>query len=231
MHWSGSRRTFASMAKLERFRGHFYNWYDTSDLRALEPKYISSVDSGNLAGHLIALGNACHEIAAGPIGNQNWVSGLEDTVALVRDSARLLTEERRAPSAAHARLNEAIDAFAATLRNAPSTPAEHRSTSVGYGADGRRARRPARAPGRWNATARPRRKSSSGRRPCVRSVLAHRQDIDLLMPWASLLTPEILAGDEIAALLDAMPTLGCAPGALRGGVAHAREPPARAAGK
>ena len=34
--------TFATMAKLERFRGHFYNWYDTSDLRALEPKYVSS---------------------------------------------------------------------------------------------------------------------------------------------------------------------------------------------
>ena len=68
--------TFATMAKLERFRGHFYNWYDTSDLRALEPKYVSSVDSGNLAGHLIALGNACREIAAGPIGNQNWISGL-----------------------------------------------------------------------------------------------------------------------------------------------------------
>ena len=62
--------TFATMAKLERFRGHFYNWYDTSDLRALEPKYVSSVDSGNLAGHLIVLGQACREIVAGPIGNR-----------------------------------------------------------------------------------------------------------------------------------------------------------------
>ena len=58
--------TFATMGKLERFRGHFFNWYDTSDLRPLEPKYVSSVDSGNLAGHLIALGNACREIAAAP---------------------------------------------------------------------------------------------------------------------------------------------------------------------
>ena len=45
------------MNGLEQFRGHFYNWYDTHDLRPLEPKYISSVDSGNLAGHLIVLGN------------------------------------------------------------------------------------------------------------------------------------------------------------------------------
>ena len=62
--------TFASMKKLERYRGHFYNWYDTSDLRALEPKYVSSVDSGNLAGHLIALGNACREIARNQPANQ-----------------------------------------------------------------------------------------------------------------------------------------------------------------
>ena len=47
------------MNRLERFRGHFYNWYDTLDLRPLDPKYVSSVDSGNLAGHLIALWNAC----------------------------------------------------------------------------------------------------------------------------------------------------------------------------
>ena len=47
------------MERLQRFRGHFYNWYDTRDLRPLEPAYVSSVDSGNLAGHLIALANAC----------------------------------------------------------------------------------------------------------------------------------------------------------------------------
>src|SRR5208282_5454807 len=54
--------TFATMNRLERFRGHFYNWYETRDLRALEPKYVSSVDSGNLAGHLIAVANACREM-------------------------------------------------------------------------------------------------------------------------------------------------------------------------
>ena len=56
--------TLETMNGLERFRGHFYNWYDTHDLRPLDPKYVSSVDSGNLAGHLIALGNACREMIA-----------------------------------------------------------------------------------------------------------------------------------------------------------------------
>ena len=42
--------TLATMSRLEQCHGHFYNWYDTQDLRPLEPRYVSSVDSGNLAG-------------------------------------------------------------------------------------------------------------------------------------------------------------------------------------
>ena len=52
--------TFATMARMPKHRGHFYNWYNTRDLGPLDPQYVSSVDSGNLAGHLIALANACH---------------------------------------------------------------------------------------------------------------------------------------------------------------------------
>ena len=53
--------TLATMQRMQRFRGHFYNWYDTRDLRPLDPRYVSSVDSGNLAAHLIAVANACRE--------------------------------------------------------------------------------------------------------------------------------------------------------------------------
>ena len=52
-------QTLATMQKMPRFRGHFYNWYDTNDLRVLSPSYVSTVDSGNLAGHLIAVAQAC----------------------------------------------------------------------------------------------------------------------------------------------------------------------------
>lgn len=41
---------------LEKWRGHLYNWYDTATLRPLRPRYVSTVDSGNLRGCLIALG-------------------------------------------------------------------------------------------------------------------------------------------------------------------------------
>ena len=48
--------TLATMGRLERFRGHLYNWYGTDTLRPLEPRYVSTVDSGNLAGHLLVVG-------------------------------------------------------------------------------------------------------------------------------------------------------------------------------
>jgi cyclic beta-1,2-glucan synthetase len=47
--------TLRTMDGLERHRGHFYNWYDTQTLQPLPPLYISTVDSGNLAGHLLTL--------------------------------------------------------------------------------------------------------------------------------------------------------------------------------
>ena len=56
-------RTMETMARLRRYRGHFYNWYDLKDLHVLEPAYISTVDSGNLAGHLLALRQALLALA------------------------------------------------------------------------------------------------------------------------------------------------------------------------
>ncbi len=81
--------TLSSMNRLERFRGHFYNWYDTRDLRPLDPKYISTVDSGNLAGHLIALGNSCTEMIKRPLIDSQWKNGINDTLLLVRETLDL----------------------------------------------------------------------------------------------------------------------------------------------
>ncbi len=58
--------TLGTVTRLEHHRGHLFNWYDTHDLRALEPKYVSSVDSGNLVGAFITLANALRELAGGP---------------------------------------------------------------------------------------------------------------------------------------------------------------------
>jgi len=84
--WAGFRQTverleatLASMQRMPRYRGHFLNWYDTRDLRALEPQYVSAVDSGNFAGHLIALANACEEPS---VCNADPREGLRDLTAL-----------------------------------------------------------------------------------------------------------------------------------------------------
>ncbi|HEX9421310.1 MAG TPA: glucoamylase family protein, partial [Methylomirabilota bacterium] len=112
--------TLRTMQRLERFRGHFFNWYDTTDLRPLDPRYVSSVDSGNLAGHLIALGHACREIIERPLLPQAVLSGIEDVALLVRESARVSAVGRRARSISRQRLDGALDAVLA----AATGPAE-----------------------------------------------------------------------------------------------------------
>ncbi len=83
--------TFASMNKLARFKGHFVNWYATEDLHALAPVYVSSVDSGNLAGHLIALANACGEWIVAPVLT-DVREGLMDALRLAREAIDALPD-------------------------------------------------------------------------------------------------------------------------------------------
>ena len=94
--WAGTTETLerleatlGSMQKLARFKGHFFNWYGTQDLRTLDPVYVSSVDSGNLAGHLIALANACEEWSDAPLG-LHARAGMKDALRLARDAAGAL---------------------------------------------------------------------------------------------------------------------------------------------
>ncbi|MET0598352.1 MAG: glucoamylase family protein [Mesorhizobium sp.] len=88
--------TLDTLDKMERARGHFYNWYETRTLNPLHPLYISSVDSGNLAGHLIALAAACQEWAEAPaVHLQGDFDGLLDTVAILEESLEALPDDRR----------------------------------------------------------------------------------------------------------------------------------------
>ncbi len=77
-------QTLTTMQRLPRFRGHLYNWYDTSDLRVLDPAYVSSVDSGNLAGHLIAVAQTCQEWQTHPSAPD--LRGLHDALILAQEA-------------------------------------------------------------------------------------------------------------------------------------------------
>jgi len=110
--------TLATMSGLERLRGHFYNWYDTQDLRPLEPRYVSSVDSGNLAGHLIALGSALREMVTAPAVGLGWLAGLDDALEVARESLRALPDDRRTHTVTPKHLEEALDSLSTTVRAA-----------------------------------------------------------------------------------------------------------------
>lgn len=86
--------TLQTMRKLPRHRGHFFNWYATQDLRVLEPAYVSAVDSGNLAGHLIVLANACEAWVNGGIA-PNARLGMTDSLQLARRALSTLTGDHR----------------------------------------------------------------------------------------------------------------------------------------
>ncbi len=77
-------QTLATLQRIPKFRGHLYNWYDTQDLRVLDPAYVSSVDSGNLAGHLIAVAQACQEWQGKRPAPSVRHEGLADTLSLAR---------------------------------------------------------------------------------------------------------------------------------------------------
>ncbi|TIU82307.1 MAG: protein ndvB, partial [Mesorhizobium sp.] len=73
--------TMTTIENMPRDRGHLYNWYDTTTLKPLYPLYISAVDSGNLAGHLVAVAAACAEWAEAPsVHLQGDFEGILDTV-------------------------------------------------------------------------------------------------------------------------------------------------------
>ncbi|MHB1300729.1 MAG: GH36-type glycosyl hydrolase domain-containing protein [Burkholderiales bacterium] len=104
-----AENTLATMEKLECYRGHFYNWYDTRTLQPLYPQYVSSVDSGNLLGSLLTLQVGLAELKDQPVLSPNAFHGLQDTlrvlaehvpsttpdlareIRLLQDSLRLLT--------------------------------------------------------------------------------------------------------------------------------------------
>ncbi|MBN1594457.1 cyclic beta 1-2 glucan synthetase [candidate division FCPU426 bacterium] len=108
-----SERTLHTLQSMERFRGHFYNWYDTQTLRPLEPRFISSVDSGNLAGHLLVLRQGLLAMADLPIVPENVFAGQIDTFAVFEEVISR-TGPKRSPE-----LKEKIGLFGRHLMEKP----------------------------------------------------------------------------------------------------------------
>lgn len=94
--------TFGTLDQLPRHRGHFLNWYDTETLAPLPPRYVSTVDSGNLAGHLLTLRQGLLALVDAPVLAPHTFDGLADTLGV-------LDEERQRLRAGDAPLAEALN--------------------------------------------------------------------------------------------------------------------------
>ena len=86
--------TFNTMNLLEKYQGHFLNWYDTQSLTPLKPLYVSSVDSGNLSGHLLTLQQGLLTLPDQKILGNRLFDGINDTL-------QILIEEAGKPIPAH----------------------------------------------------------------------------------------------------------------------------------
>lgn len=118
--------TFAAMGKLDRFHGHFLNWYDTKTLTPLTPQYVSTVDSGNLAGHLLALKQSCIEVGERAVFDRRVIEGLSATVSLMHEEAAKIGAVRQSTGAVTLKqLRGEIQQCVATLSDdAPKTLSE-----------------------------------------------------------------------------------------------------------
>ncbi|HVG92823.1 MAG TPA: glucoamylase family protein, partial [Planctomycetota bacterium] len=109
------RSAFDALGRLQRHRGHFYNWYETHHLAPLEPRYVSTVDSGNLVASFWALATGCEEVADTRVARPAQREGILDTIDVLRETLERSKAFARATGARAARaaldaLRERVDA-------------------------------------------------------------------------------------------------------------------------
>jgi cellobiose phosphorylase len=192
-----TEEAFATMQRLEKYRGHFYNWYDTRGAGALQPLYVSTVDSGNLAGHLLTLASGLRELPDERIFGPGAFGGLRDTLGIIRGLApkdaamdRLDAELKKAPAtlaAASALLGSAVEQASRIAASLPATNKE----LTGWG------------------------------QALSRECEAHRDDLLLLAPWLDLPPPGAAFGEPLGEGKEVPP--GAAQGGPKSPLATLRE--------
>ena len=120
--------TITTLEKMEKYRGHLINWYHTDTLKTLGQRYVSTVDSGNLAGHLVAVSSALREWAEAPSAHlQANLDGLGDVAGILRDALKDLPDDRKNVRPLRRRLEERITGFTTALA---SVKREHEFASI-----------------------------------------------------------------------------------------------------
>ncbi|MDS0526686.1 glycosyl transferase [Clostridium sp. SHJSY1] len=71
------------MSKLQMYNGHYFNWYDTRTCEPLWPRYISTVDSGNLIGYLWIISKTLVEYKNNPLIRLEEIDAIKDTLKII----------------------------------------------------------------------------------------------------------------------------------------------------
>nr|WP_018013074.1 cyclic beta-(1,2)-glucan synthase [Sinorhizobium medicae] len=105
-------QTIATIDRMPKYRGHLFNWYRTRGLEPMEPRYVSSVDSGNLAGHLIAVSSMCRDWAEAPSAHvQGNLDGIGDVAAILKETLGELPDDRKTVRPLRRLIEERIAGF------------------------------------------------------------------------------------------------------------------------
>lgn len=121
-------QTITTVEKMDKYRGHLFNWYHTDSLLTLGPRYVSTVDSGNLAGHLIAVSSACREWAEAPSAHlQANLDGIGDVAGILSEALAELPDDRKTVRPLRRRLEERIIGFGNALA---AVKREHEFASI-----------------------------------------------------------------------------------------------------
>jgi cellobiose phosphorylase len=176
-----TRNTFATMNRMERYRGHFFNWYDTRSVKPLSPQYISTVDSGNLAGYLLVLRRGLLEMIDTKILAARMFDGVQDTVRVSIDAIRGLTgaielgrdllstrESLHKAERLEAQLRNPPDTLSASIQLLQRLAGEVSDLCQANGLNG---------------------ESQTWTQALERCVVEHRNDLAYLAPWALLPSP------------------------------------------
>ncbi len=112
-------QTVSTIDRMEKFRGHLFNWYLTDSLNTLGPRYISAVDSGNLAGHLVAVSSALRDWEEAPSAHmQGPLDGLGDVLGIFEEVLKDLPDDRKTVRPLRRRLEERVQGFGTALEAA-----------------------------------------------------------------------------------------------------------------
>jgi cyclic beta-1,2-glucan synthetase len=117
-------RAISSMEAMERHEGHLLNWYDSANLAPLHPRYVSTVDSGNLAGALLILAAGLPRVAREGQEEATLCEAQGDAAALLLRSLAGLAKAEPARRPAFEALEREAKAIQAALAAVGEAPAE-----------------------------------------------------------------------------------------------------------